>query len=266
MINIDGYFICDDLRKDREDTLRGIGGGLLVYIKNGLNVTEVKFNSEFSQYCSFEVELGEDDIQGKRCNPLISLFYRSPNSTTENTEDLAKLIEELQHSTLIVGDLNLPNINWHQNTSDRKGQCVLDAVTYCDIIQLVNFTTHSKGNILDVAFAQKDHSVYNIEDIGNIGSSDHTAILFELIIEKDPKVEPVKARDWRNGDKRGLYSYLDSVEWPSLLSDCPPEQSWEIFDNKVKEGIDKYIPYVEVNQSNKPRWLTPQAKRASNYT
>ena len=37
MLNMDGYFIEPDLRMDRRDTINGIGGGLLVYVKEGLN-------------------------------------------------------------------------------------------------------------------------------------------------------------------------------------------------------------------------------------
>ena len=36
-LNMDGYFIEPDLRMDRGDTINGIGGGLLVYVKEGLN-------------------------------------------------------------------------------------------------------------------------------------------------------------------------------------------------------------------------------------
>ena len=157
MISIEGYYVSSDLRKDREDTLRGIGGGLLVYIREGLTVSEVKCNNNFSQYCCFEIELEEDDIHGKLSNPLISAFYRSPNSSTENTEEFAELLREIKKSTLIVGDLNLPNIDWQKKLSDRKGQCVLDAVCDSNMDQVVNFTTHDQGNLLDVAFAQMPH-------------------------------------------------------------------------------------------------------------
>ncbi len=32
-VNLEGYEIIPDLRKDRQDTAGGVGGGLLVYVK-----------------------------------------------------------------------------------------------------------------------------------------------------------------------------------------------------------------------------------------
>ena len=37
-LSLPGYQLETDLRKDRENTANGIGGGLLVYTKNGIKV------------------------------------------------------------------------------------------------------------------------------------------------------------------------------------------------------------------------------------
>ena len=63
MLNIDNYHINSDLRKDRSDTLWGIGGGLLIYVRNGLTVLNVSQNNAFSQHCTLEVILEKDDIR-----------------------------------------------------------------------------------------------------------------------------------------------------------------------------------------------------------
>ena len=41
-LSINGYQVMTDLRRDRTDTARGIGGGLLVYAKDGLTVFKRK--------------------------------------------------------------------------------------------------------------------------------------------------------------------------------------------------------------------------------
>lgn len=58
-LNIPGYYIDNDLRKDRTDTLRGIGGGLLVYVRDGLTVKPKEYNNDLNQFSSFEV-IGEN--------------------------------------------------------------------------------------------------------------------------------------------------------------------------------------------------------------
>jgi hypothetical protein len=56
-LTIDGYCIETDLRKDREDTQHGIGGGLLIFTKSGLKIrkNDKYNNNNFSQFTSFIV-------------------------------------------------------------------------------------------------------------------------------------------------------------------------------------------------------------------
>jgi hypothetical protein len=56
VLTLPGYILVTDLRKDRSDTANGIGGGLLVYGKIGLEIlTNDSLVSEFNQHCSFRI-------------------------------------------------------------------------------------------------------------------------------------------------------------------------------------------------------------------
>jgi hypothetical protein len=55
-LKVPGYELQPDLRIDRSDTANGIGGGLLVYAKEGLNVLSVDKNHAMEQYCSFKID------------------------------------------------------------------------------------------------------------------------------------------------------------------------------------------------------------------
>lgn len=52
MLNINGYFIDPDMRI-RDDTLHGIEGGLLIYIKWSCH-QKCRKNMLFNQYAQFE--------------------------------------------------------------------------------------------------------------------------------------------------------------------------------------------------------------------
>jgi hypothetical protein len=54
-LSIDGYEVQPDLRTDRQDTAQGRGGGLLVYVKNGLKILKIDMESNFQQHCEFLV-------------------------------------------------------------------------------------------------------------------------------------------------------------------------------------------------------------------
>ena len=55
LINIPGYFIDNELRVDRTHTRNGIGGGLIVYVRNDVKVKPDPTKNSFYQYCSFQV-------------------------------------------------------------------------------------------------------------------------------------------------------------------------------------------------------------------
>jgi hypothetical protein len=66
---IDGYNLQTDLRMDRGDTVRGRGGGILVYAREGMQILKTDNLVTTHQCCSFVVS----DIS-------IYLIYRSPNA------------------------------------------------------------------------------------------------------------------------------------------------------------------------------------------
>jgi hypothetical protein len=87
-LSIEGYNLEVELRKDREDTLNGIGGSLLIYTKIGLVIRKnSKFdNIKFNQFCALTV-MAKDPIN-------ILLVYRPPNSGTQNTDELCNILDQ----------------------------------------------------------------------------------------------------------------------------------------------------------------------------
>ena len=70
-LQLPGYELIPDLRKDREDTVNGVGGGLLVYARNGLVVLKCDTGCVFNQHCSFKVMTEKDQLN-------ITLVYCPP--------------------------------------------------------------------------------------------------------------------------------------------------------------------------------------------
>ena len=100
-LNMAGYELQPDLRVDRTDTDCGRGGGLLVYVKNGLQILSCDKVADFQQYCKFIVR----DV-------VFYLIYRSPNSAATEVTKLAELIKTVEKNAVILGDFNLPQIDW----------------------------------------------------------------------------------------------------------------------------------------------------------
>ena len=50
-LSFDGYELQTELRLDRQDTTQGRGGGLLVYVRDGVKILACDRNINFHQYC-----------------------------------------------------------------------------------------------------------------------------------------------------------------------------------------------------------------------
>jgi hypothetical protein len=92
-LTIPGYRVEE--RKDREDTTNGIGGGLVIYIKEKYVTLPFIRQSEFNQYAGFRIKT--------KNRPLtVVLIYRPPSSRAENLAELCKLLTNLDDKTLII--------------------------------------------------------------------------------------------------------------------------------------------------------------------
>jgi hypothetical protein len=122
---IDGYTLEAELRRDRTDTHNGLGGGLLVYTKIGLAIrNNDRFNgNKFVQFCAFTV------IAPQPLNVIVT--YRPPNSGRQNLTQLCDLLQNLDPNTIIVGDFNLPDINWQEDYAGSRGRPLLETVREC---------------------------------------------------------------------------------------------------------------------------------------
>ena len=85
-LKIDGYELSG--RQDRTDTVDGRGGGLLVYSKLGLTVSEVENKTDFNQVMAVSVATKSKQL-------TINLVYRSPNSSNENNAKLKEFVKTI---------------------------------------------------------------------------------------------------------------------------------------------------------------------------
>ena len=257
-LNLNGYFIDPDLRVDRLDTANGIGGGLLVYCKNGLNIIPVEKTIDYNQYCQFLVK--SDQCNNDLC---ITLVYRSPNSTKENNDLLCKIVEESVPNTIIIGDFNFPQIDWSDGTGDSKSRNLINVADNKFLTQIVNFPTHQRGNILDIALTDIPDKILNVENIGNLGSSDHCLIQIDVMFNCNFIKTSELSLDWKNAKEEDLRNFFSNIDWNLSMSNMDTDQAWQFFTKKIEEGTKQFIPTVPRRSKNNPCWITPKVKKLS---
>ena len=109
----DGIFALQGYTMYRDDKKSGIGGGTLLYVNNKIEQRICKaFDAlafESSTWCWIVIKRGKKN--------LIGSIYRSTSSSGQNDDLLKQVIRKADeiakgNRLLILGDFNLPNINW----------------------------------------------------------------------------------------------------------------------------------------------------------
>ena len=164
-LNIDGYELIE--RKDRADTNRGRGGGVLVYVAKEICAWKVKVAGCFEQCALVKIKAGN-------CELGIYVIYRSPNSTANNDASLCELVKGINDVDVLIGDFNFPGIEWATGRTDAKSRAFYEEMEDNFLIQHVDEATHKSGNLLDLVISKNEQLVGNVEHEGRLGKSDQT--------------------------------------------------------------------------------------------
>ena len=116
------------------------------------------------------------------------LIYRNPRITAADDDEFYTMLEEillLQHECVIMGDFNLPNIEWTMErptpAPGSKGNKLVQLLTDNNLTQHVHETTR-QYNIVDLVISTEEELIVNLEITDKIGG--HQAITFSIKTEK----------------------------------------------------------------------------------
>ena len=247
-VSLRGFEIIPDLRQDREDTAAGIGGGLIVYVRDGVQAIPVQTNSNFRQHCSFTIS-----TQGGKMT--FYQIYRPPSTGRENMDELNDLVENSPPNSFIIGDFNLPGIDWAAQQADSRGRPLMEAAAAIGMEQLVEGPTHAKGNTLDLVLTNAASRVLGIEDEGRLGSSDHIMISISIEADGIVKTEDRPRLNWRRADYSAIKEELAAVDWYSEMGDLSAEDSWSFFRSRLEETTARNVPYSKGRNAAKKKWM-----------
>ena len=252
------------IRKDRK---KG-AGGVLVAISNDLGEARL-LNQQNGPGESITVTI-------QLCHQIIFniiLLYRPPSEhQLDDIEDL--LLNNLSHHyNILIGDINLPDINWNSekgvvSTNSRRfafHQRALDIINQSNMRQLVHEPTHIAGNTLDLVLVAKnlfDDIKVKCEVLPRI--SDHNMI--EVSISHPYTTGTTKRPDVvRYNFSKADYEKIDD-NFAALLKSFhqSPDQSantmWDKLATCIKTSLEFYVPTYTCSPHNKP-WGNRGLKR-----
>lgn len=250
-LNINGYELVNELRKDRCDTKNGVGGGLLVFVRLGVTILPHNDDSNFNQFCKFELKTKTDSM-------YFYLVYRPPNSPPQNTDELMNLISKCEKDCMLIGDFNIPEIDWINNDAPPRYRPLYELLCEKGFDQLVDFPTHNKGNTLDLVLTNRSDKVLSVTDHGKIGKSDHSMLLIKICEILDYKKTENSFYDWNNMDCDTFKDGLDSLDWHAELNNMNTEQAWSHLKDRLNILIEQCVPVKKVKVSNQPPWMNKE--------
>jgi Reverse transcriptase (RNA-dependent DNA polymerase)/Endonuclease-reverse transcriptase len=207
--------------------------------------------TDFVQHCAFLV----NDIH-------CYLVYRPPNGSAHNMTKLAELINSAPKNSVLIGDFNLPGACWDTGTCKASERAVIEAVEDKLMTQLVDFSAHIKGNILDLVVTDMQERILEVREEGRLGKSDHSIIVTEINVTSGPEKKNNTGQEWRNADWERMKHMLAEQKWKTDIKGADTDEAWRIFQEKISEVTVECVPARRRRNVNRPPWMTQEILRA----
>ena len=250
-VEMDGYKLY---RQDRTDTHQGRGGGVLLYVTQKISSVAVECPVIYTNSIWA-------DIITSGGKTRIGVVYRSPNSTEENNSMMYEVLEEMTSTTsvIILGDFNLPGLNWDDMSADTDSQPLLEWALDKGYTQHVDFPTR-ENNILDLIFTSEPDMVEESQVCGKLGDSDHDMIIAHLTLSVAKMDNHRRVPIFQRMKRNRLRRILQNADWDSLLSG-DTEGAWAAFKQFYNEAVESCLPYKTIGEKKKPMWMTRRAQK-----
>ena len=232
------------------------GGGVLIAIKTDIDIECEKVN------VSSKAEMMSVSLKSGGTNYCITVCYRVGTLGMENFKEiewhLSNIISRKKFQThIVVGDFNLPDINWTANSSSSElGHNFIELFNNFGFLQIIDQPTHEKGRTLDLLFSNKVRAVEDVNVLGSneICSSDHFGITFDIKMKFKNKVKNRKIFNYKKANWQNLNDDLKSVRWDQYLN-YDPEIGWRRFKEILNHLMKKHIPTITLKNKFQPPWF-----------
>ena len=253
----ESFYIDDYQVPFRRDRTTNKGGGLIVYVKNGVNCTRrTDLEDE-------NIEMLWIEIKPNKSKPfLIGSIYRHPDSRVIWKEYFDEHLEKVQleeKEIIILGDMNrdLLNSNIYSDWSNY--------ISSLGLVQMVKEQTRECQNsktLIDHIYTNFAENIICVK-VPKIGISDHYPIFCTRKLnfkDKTNSHQCIKYRSFKTFIVEDFINDLEHVSWDSLVSHESNTDANDLLNKwvaKFSNIIDKHVPYRihRVTKLKQPDWL-----------
>lgn len=248
---IDGYSNLVCLSNSRQT------GGIIVYIKNGVNFKLILNEKiDYLIWClTFEIE--NCSLKG-----IYSVIYRSPsyglNLTYNFLESFMEKTIQLKKFNIIVGDLNI-----NMNVKGRDKCEILDIMNKYELDQCVNFNTRiakNSSSCIDVVFTNKKEKIECFA-MPNDRISDHETIGLQIVCDKTEISSSVNILSWKMYSKECLVKNLRKCDWSNFYS-SDINIKLKILRDNLHVSVEPLVSSIVINNQIPPKkWYDNDLKK-----
>ena len=197
---------------------------ICIHVHDTLGASEVSFpNTSFREQLWLMLRLDGGDTLYAGC------IYRSPSGDPYmSVRDLSHLLESVcavnPSHLLIVGDFNLPQIDWRQNlcrTSEshyaaKFFSAVQDAYLFQHVNEPTRFREGVEPSLLDLVLTNEESMIERLDYCPGLGKSDHVLIKGQLACYSTSVVASSLKWNLSRADFQKLGKKIGSTDWSSL--------------------------------------------------
>lgn len=240
-------------RRDRKLNGRH-GGGVLIATREHIKAVPRDTTQNDSEFIFVDL------LFSYNRKVTLGVFYRPPNNDPKPLEDLQAVLQEFSTNELIlVGDFNLPEIDWLNNRFLRQSDIytlMMDIVQDNFLTQLINEPTRD-SNILDLVLTTSPDLVNHL--VVGEPFSDHNSISFSLsgipyVQRKSQKLLYCYGKaDWDH-----LRSLLSYIPWHCAFFDSDINHNWACWKDLLFTAVDECIPKRKNKKRSSAPWITQE--------
>jgi Reverse transcriptase (RNA-dependent DNA polymerase)/Endonuclease-reverse transcriptase len=232
-------------------------GGVAIFVNNSIISAGIDLHLEKNY--SNKIEVVACSVHSKNIMLNIACVYIAPATDFETFLRVIQCLEylcSLEGSTIVVGDFNLPKIDWATGCAPGNSKDLLffNFANDNGLIQMVSGPTRNI-NTLDLLLVNDPLIISDLAIDVPFCSSDHESLNFSVLIDISPEsyaAEPSAIKySWDNADWDALRNFCFNVDWEAVLSPCVTANDlWSCFFFNLRLGLDKCVPISSASSSS----------------
>lgn len=193
---------------------------------------------------------------------IVCCIYIPPASLESYLQDVLHSLHSLTYikDTIIVGDFNVPDINWSTlSATSFFSSSLCNLIFSHNLSQLVTDPTHVGGNILDLVLTNNSTRVTFTSVDSNFCSSFSDHHLVTIHLHADCKfiksLRPRSVLNYAKADYTVIESHLLDSDYSAVLSHLDVDSVWSNLKFIIKNICQLHIPRALVPPHCSPKWF-----------